>query len=364
MAGGSKKNRGAFKSDILKALPPGPGRDFERGVARFARERDMFAPHDRVLAGLSGGPDSSAMLRALLEIADLFQISVGAAHMNHLIRGEEAERDAAFAAALAEKAGIEFHPGRKDVKALSRKTGLSIQEAARQARGRFLDDTARKAGYDKIALAHHMDDNAELVLMYILRGSGTLGISGMAPVRENRVVRPLMGVFKSDIWRYIREKKLEYVTDSSNRDTKYMRNRIRKDLIPRIQSFYNPRASETLNRLSTIARQEEAWMEEMIRPVFAGLVLSESPDAIRMDAPGIRRLHTAAQRRVIRKALARLKGDLRRITLAHVDAVIGLLFKDGKTRQLHLPGRIRAVRKKDALFFVAEKIPLRRTGPP
>ena len=324
----------------------------------------MFSPHDSVLAGVSGGPDSVALIHALLECAHRFPISLGIAHVNHSLRMEESDHDAAFVARLAKKLNLPFHLAVEDVGALRRETGLSTQEAARLARYRFYRRTARERGYDKVALGHHGGDNAELVLMRLLRGSGGLGISGIPPAREDLFVRPLIRQSKSDISDYINARGLDYVTDSSNKNLNYLRNRIREELIPELESSYNPRIIDTLNRLSMILREEESWMEEVAAPLFDELTLSFDPTSLSMNASGIQRLHTAAKRRIIRNALKKTKGDLRRITFAHVDAIIKLLETDKKTRQIHLPGRIRAVKKGNVLTFIAEKRPLRGIGPP
>ena len=348
----------------LKTNARYPGRDFVDKVARSILDHNMLSGHDSVLVGVSGGPDSVALLHALLDCAHRFSIDLGIAHVNHCLRMEDSDNDAAFVEALAKKLGLPFHLATKDVGALQQESGLSMQEAARLVRYRFYRQTAKERGYTKIALGHHGGDNAELVLMYLLRGSGSLGISGIPPAREGLFIRPLIRQSKSDISDYIAARGLDYVTDKSNKSLKYLRNRIREQLIPELESSYNPQVVDTLNRLSMILREEESWMEEITQPVFQQLTISSDPSSLSMSAPGIQKLHTAAKRRIIRSALKKTKGDLRRITFAHVDSIIKLLEKDKKTRQIHLPGRIRAVKKGNVLTFVAEKSPLREIGPP
>lgn len=168
-----------------------------RNVKQTIRYYGMFQSADSVLVGLSGGPDSVALLHILLEIAPEYSLNIGVAHLNHSLRGESSDRDAEFAGELAKNLNLPYYIGKEDVRNYQIVNKLSLEEAARSVRYAFFKDIAEKNRFSKIALGHHADDNAELTLMYLLRGSGTVGISGIAPVRNFhsiQIVRPLINL--------------------------------------------------------------------------------------------------------------------------------------------------------------------------
>ncbi len=323
----------------------------EKSLLRTVRETiaryRMFVPGDSVLVAVSGGPDSVALAHLLDTIAGEYSLQLAVAHLNHRLRGRQSDRDAEFVAALAENFDWPFYLEKKDVRGFQRRRHLSPEEAARQVRYEFYDAVASKEGFNKIALGHHADDNAELVLMNLLRGSGPLGLSGIAPVRDNRIVRPLIGLKRSQILDYISEKKIAFVTDSSNMDPAFRRNKIRHHLIPELKNSYNPAIIDSLNRLGEIMQAEDQWIDDVIAPVFSDCVLNRAPDRISLAIPGVSGMDPAAGRRIIRKAIFSVKKDLRRITLLHVDAVLELARKGQAWGSLDLPDGVRVI--KDAL---------------
>jgi tRNA(Ile)-lysidine synthase len=212
-----------------------------RAVDRTLRTHCMLQNADAVLVAVSGGADSVALLHILLELAPKYSLRMAIAHLNHGLRQKESDRDEAFVASLAKQLELPFYVGREDVRGYRQRHRLSIEDAARQVRYRFYNSVAVNYGYGKIALGHHGDDNAELILMNLLRGSGPLGLSGISPVRDGKIVRPLINLRRSEIMDYVAAKNLDYVTDSSNWDLKFRRNKIRTRLIPQLKSGYNPK---------------------------------------------------------------------------------------------------------------------------
>jgi len=210
---------------------------------------------------VSGGPDSVALAHVLLNLSVEYFFRPAIAHLNHCLRGPDADRDAEFVSALARQLGVPIYAQKKDVRALQRRRRLSLEEAGRRSRYDFFDAVSAKHGFNKIALGHHSDDQAELVLMNLLRGSGPLGLSGIAPVREGKIVRPLIRLRRSEIIHYLAEKKIPYVTDTSNTDPAFMRNKIRHQLIPELQTAYNPRIVETSTGLErSCGLKTNGWM--------------------------------------------------------------------------------------------------------
>ncbi len=311
----------------------------------------MFQHGDSVLVGVSGGPDSVALLCMLLTFASRFSLRLGIAHLNHCLRQKDSDSDAEFVVSLARKLNLPYYIGTEDVRKYQHQNKLSLEEAARRVRYAFYENVAEKNRFGKIALGHHSDDNAELVLMYLLRGSGPLGLSGIPPVRDNKFVRPLIRLTRSEIIDFLSANGLKYVSDASNEDTRHLRNRIRHHLIPILKASYNPRIIETLNRLSSIIRDENEWIENIINPVAEHCVSAVENEKIVISVPELEKIHMAGQRRIIRKAIALVKGNLRRVTYTHIKTILNLLQNRPAFGTLDLPDRIRIERNGEKLFF-------------
>ncbi|MBW1725563.1 MAG: tRNA lysidine(34) synthetase TilS [Deltaproteobacteria bacterium] len=280
----------------------------------------MLKEKDSVVIGVSGGPDSVALLHVLRALTERFSLKLGIAHLNHCLRQNDSDKEAAFVETLSDRLGLPFHIDKEDVHEYKIKNRLSLEEAARRVRYTFLNRVAETNRYNKIALGHHSDDNAELVLMNLFRGSGPLGLSGIPPVRDGKsgplglsgippvrdgkIIRPLIKASRSEIIDFLNQNRLEYVSDASNRDTRYLRNRVRHKLIPLLKTAYNPKISETLNQLASIMLSEEEWIEDVIHPLFEKSVLNVQDDRITFSVSMLDRLHSAAQRRILRKAIS------------------------------------------------------------
>jgi len=332
----------------------GPGKDrsiniVEKKILRTVRQtiasHRMLAAGDSVLIAVSGGPDSVTLAHVLHTLTAEYRLRLAIAHLNHCLRGKDADRDAEFVADFARRLDVPFYIGKKDVRHFQRSARLSLEEAARKVRYKHFEEIAARHGFNKIAIGHHSNDNAELVLMNLLRGSGPLGLSGILPVRDGKIVRPLIHLKRSNIVDYIAEKKLPFVTDASNLDQSLRRNRIRHHLIPELEKSYNPAIIDTLNRLGTIMRAEDQWFENVLSKDFNKCISLKGPDAISLDLGRFEGLATAAKRRIIRKAILSVKKDLRRITLLHIDAVLALIDKSPGVGCLNLPEGIQVALK-------------------
>lgn len=340
-------SRKGYKNKLLRIV--------EQTVAAYR----MFEPDDKVLVGVSGGPDSVALLRALVTLAPRFSLKLGIAHLNHSLRLQDADDDAKFVESLAGEYGLPFHLHKADVRKYQLENRLSLEEAARRMRYAFFMDVAASNRFDKIALGHHCDDNAELVLMNLFRGSGPLGIAGIPPVRSGKIVRPLIKLRRTDIIEYLKLKKLKFVSDRSNLDVRHLRNKVRHHLIPLLETSYNPKIIATLNRLASIISSEEEWMDEVVKPLFNAAVLNATNNTLTLAVSGLDGLPIAALRRIIRKAIVKVKGNLRRITFAHIDAVVRLLESRRAYGNLDLPDRVRVQRRQGMLLISKEKKALR-----
>lgn len=330
-----------------------------RTVKQTITTYGMLKPRDSVLIGVSGGPDSVSLFHLLLTFALRFSLRLGVAHLNHCLRQDDSDKDAEFVESLAGRFGIPCYIHKINVRKYQIEHKLSLEEAARRVRHSFLNHVAEKNRFNKIALGHHFDDNAELVLMNLFRGSGPLGISAIPPVRNGKIIRPLLQSNRSEIITFLDQNGLKYISDPSNRDTRFLRNRIRHDLIPLLKTSYNPKISQSLNRLASIIRSEEEWIEGVIHPLFEKAALSIQDGRIALSVSILNGIHVAAQRRIIRKAISKTKGDLRRIRLTHIDSAINLLEYGPDDGNIDLPDRIRIQRKGDVILFFREKSTLR-----
>ena len=310
-------------------------------VRQVIDEFEMIAPKDAVLVGVSGGMDSVALLDILLKLVPALSIRVGVAHLNHLLRAGDARRDAEFVASLADRLKLPFHQDEADTRRCSRRQRISIEEAARRLRYDFFASARARHGYNKVAVGHHADDNAELILMQLIRGGGLASLAGIPPVREDKIIRPLIRLTRQQILDYCQAAGLSYVTDKTNFDRRHVRNRIRHDLMPLLQKQYNPSVMQSLNRLSEIVRDELQWTEDLEQQYFRSAVNSEDAGRLGLSLSALRSLHPALRRRVLRKAIVLVKSDLRRVTFQHIETLSRQIVAEGTDGAcVHLPDRV------------------------
>jgi tRNA(Ile)-lysidine synthase len=275
-------------------------------VKRTIAEYEMVVSGTAVLVGVSGGPDSVALLHILQHLTCEYGLRLAVAHLNHGLR-KEADDEAEFVATLSAGLGLACFIKKEDVSHYRHRHRLSLEEAARIRRYAFYDDIAARHHFDKIALGHQADDNAELVLMFMIRGSGPVGFAGIPPVRAGRIIRPLIRLPRRDILDYLKTVGLAYVTDHSNRDMRFMRNRIRSHLVPLLRRSYNPKISAALNRLADIQREEQDWIEGIVDTLYRDVRLTDDANRLHLSITQLMRQPKAAQRRIIRKAIGRHK---------------------------------------------------------
>lgn len=344
---------------------------FARGLLAEWRRRRWPLRGERVVVAASGGADSTALLLALEELkrAGLLGVELTAAHLNHGLRGESAEADARFAETLAREHGFEFVPGRADVGARVSESGDNLEQAARRARYEFLSEAARSVEASAVLTGHTLDDQAETVLLRLLRGSGSEGLGGMRPERSleegGRVLlrRPLLEwARRADTEGYCRARGVEFRADEMNEDERFARVRVRRTLLPLLETF-NPRASATLARAAGILREESSALEgfaarllEDARAEVDGIDASKAAEAWPLRVEVLNGAPAALRRRALRLWVARGRGGLRRITLANVAAVERLLKGERGGRVAELPGGARVERRKGLLTFYGEGV--------
>jgi len=332
-------------------------------VIRTIAAHRMFQSGDKVLVGVSGGPDSVALLHLLMEMGPDCDLTLAIVHLNHDLRGTASDRDADFVTALAQRFNLALFSERRDVLRYRRRHRLSVETAARRVRYAFFSEIMEAYGFNKIALGHHMDDNAELVLMNLFRGSGPTGLSGIPPVRDNKIVRPLIDLTRRQIMDYLIREEHDYVIDASNADRRHLRNRIRSELLPTLTAEYNRRLVNNLNKMAAVFRSEDRWIEQTLAPIFDTCLIERTRNKIIFSIPGVADLDPAVQRRLFRRAIKLLAGDLRRISFGNIEAVLALLTARQSWKSIDLPHRIRVRLTDKALVFSREKGSLRNIPP-
>ena len=338
----------------------------ERLVDEAVARHGLIAEGDGILIGVSGGPDSVALLHLLAARASAGRLRLGVAHLDHGLR-PESERDADFVRAMAVGLGLDVYVERADVAGMQRRWRLSLEEAAREARYDFFQKTAVRHDYVKVALGHHADDTAETLLLHLLRGSGRLGLGSIRAIREGGYIRPLIRATRSDIEQYLRLRKLAFLTDRTNTDTAILRNRIRHRLLPLLESDSRPGVRAILSRTAEVLADEEDWIEGLLRPVMAAMTTGHGPGRLTLAAADFGRMPLAAARRIVRAAVRHVQGDLRRIGFVHVEQIIHLSRRRGEAGPLHLPGDVRVRIEQDELVFerrAATGMPALQTEPP
>ena len=270
------------------------------------RRQALIPPGGRVLAAVSGGGDSVALLHLLAELAERNMVALaGVAHFNHRLRPPASDEDERFCRDLATRFGLPFVVESADVAKMARSERISVEHAGHRVRHAFFGRAAGRFGACRVALGHTLDDQAETYLLRLLRGAGAAGFSAIRP-RVGPVVRPLLRVSRAELRAYLASKQASFREDASNLDRRVPRNRIRHDLIPSLRA-YSPRVVEVLAREAEIARADEEWLARAANELGASLVQS-TKGGVEVDAAGLAALHPALGRRVARDALVRVSG--------------------------------------------------------
>lgn len=342
----------------------------EQSLLQAIQHAGMLAPGDRVGVAVSGGADSVALLRLLERLRDDLGITLAVVHFNHWLRATESEGDAAFVEQLARTRGFKIVTDREDVAAEAQRQGRNLEDMARQLRYAFFERVVREGRATHIAVAHTADDQAETVLAHLIRGTGLTGLAGIYPV-AGAVVRPLLGTRREQLREYLRAIGQSWREDSTNRDTRRMRARIREQLLPLLARDFSPAIAGHLRELARFAREEERFWEALVEDRFQALVCEEN-DALRIPVKALLNpleLHAAARQlstsakcndslalrvlteRLIRRLYQYVRGNRRELTAKHVEQVIDLASKPASGRSRELPGGVIVQRNFQELTF-------------
>ena len=325
--------------------------DLHRRITDTIRTKQLFKPGDTLIIGLSGGADSTALLD-LLATLPAFPLRLVAAHLNHCLRGSDSDADELFCRDLAAQYAIPFESRRVDVKAMANRKSLNLEDAGRRARITFFDELSATRQAAAVVLAHHADDQAETVLMRLLRGSGMSGLAGI-PWRNGRgYIRPMLDITRGEIEAYLAERHLNWREDTSNLDITFLRNRIRHELLPLLER-YNPAVRNVLATAAGILSEEDALLDARTRQVAEQVCRFSEIDAA-CDINLLKSHPLALQRRLIRLMLLRLAGNLEHITHRHLENILQMVRAEHPNLRISLPKSLVAVRVYNTLVIKAQ----------
>lgn len=313
-------------------------------VRNSIKKYRLLESGDKVVVGVSGGPDSVALLYSLNSLKKELRLKLEVAHLDHMLRKDSAG-DMAFVESLAQRLKLPVITAQINLKALAKQG--SLEEIARNARLGFLFRVARQVGADKIALGHNLDDQAETVLMRILRGAGLYGLSGILPKRSisgYQVIRPLLEVRRSQIEAFLKKRGIKPRRDISNDQDLYFRNKIRNRLLPFLEEGYNKNIKKTLANMAETAGQDYAFLNQLAAKKM-------KPSGGKIDLKEFSRLHPALQRLILRLMIKRLKGDTRAINLQHIREIEDLVCLRPPGSVVDLPKGVSVVKRKNSLSF-------------
>lgn len=326
----------------------------ERHVAASAKARHLFDEGDHVLAAVSGGPDSVALLAALVALAPSMRLTLSALHVNYGLRGGESDGDERFVSRLCAGLGIPLICERVDLSRAPGAGGASLQARAREARYGALRRAAASLGASKIALGHTADDQAETLLMWMLRGSGAAGLSGIRPLRDGIFVRPLLDVGRADVLAYVKARGLAFRTDSSNAKPLYLRNRIRHELLPLLKQF-NPSVVEALTREAEILRDENECLDRLVSEWIARHVRQPEDRSLTLPRQALLDLPVALQRRVLRRLMQQAMGDPHGPSFRAVESALEKVVRGRSGSSLALRGARVAREYRDIALFPGQR---------
>jgi len=303
----------------------------------------MLAVGDVVLVGVSGGPDSIALLHVLYLLKDEYKLTLFVVHVNHMFRGEQARREALFVQELAKEWGLGYRILEKDIPRLIKEKGLSPQDAGHQVRKSVFQEIAHEIGANKLALGHHVEDRAETVLLHLIQGTGPEGLAGMPP-SSDWIIRPLAENYKQEVIEYCQRNNLTFFLDPSNQKPVYLRNKIRLKLLPYLKKEFNPQMVDSLVRLEDIAIEENRYLDNEVDQALAYVIKEQNIGKITIDIGKLDAYHLAIKRRVIRRIYNILRPKEQGLSFTHVQQVLVLIKENKGTKKINLPQGI-AIRK-------------------
>lgn len=313
--------------------------DIKKRFLKFIKEKNIVKSGDKILVGLSGGPDSVCMLNLLCSIRDEEKIEVAAAHINHMLRGEDADKDEEYSKKLCESLGVRFFSKRIDINKYALETGKSSELAGREARYDFFNEIINKINFNKIATAHNANDQAETILMRIMRGTGLEGLGGIPVEREGKYIRPILFMKREEVEQYCKENNLNPHIDATNLERIYSRNKVRLDILPYMKNNFNPNIVETINRMALLLQDDNEFIEGEVSKAYKDTCFEKENGIV--ISKNLFSIHSAIVTRVIRKVLFKINKSNYDMEMKNIEDIIEL-SNLGTNKRVDLPKDIYA----------------------
>ena len=291
-------------------------------VLKTIETYNLIEKNDKIVIGVSGGPDSICLLHVLYSLKEKLGIEIVVAHVNHMLR-DVADLETEYVQSFCKKLGIECYVKKADILEISKTQKKGTEEVGRQVRYDFFDEVAKKTNSNKIATAHNSNDRAETVILNILRGSGLSGLKGIEPIRDNKYIRPLINTDRQDIENYCNDNKLEPKYDKTNNENIYTRNKVRNTVIPYIKKEFNPNIIKTINRLSSLATEENEYLQAITKQEFENLLIEKTENII-LDLHKFNSLNLVIKRRLILYTINEVLHTTNGIEKVNIDDIIKL----------------------------------------
>ena len=326
---------------------------FEEKVLKTIQKYNMIKSGDTIVIGVSGGPDSMALLNILNNLKEKLNIKLYVAHINHMIR-EEADEETEFVKDFCAKIDVEFFAKKVKVEEEAKKQRIGTEEAGRNIRYDFFEEVAKRVGANKIATAHNSNDNAETVLMNLIRGTSISGLKGIEKVRDGKFIRPIIECSREEIEEYCKENNLNPRYDKTNNENIYTRNKIRNLLIPFLKKEFNPNIIEGINRLSQIATEEEQFINKTVEKEYKklSLVVNNNEKRIILDLKEFNKLDYAIKSKLILYTISKAYGTANGIEKIHIDDIIKLCYNNIGNKYLSPRAGIKIYVKKGKIYFM------------
>ena len=324
-------------------------------VIETIKKYNLIQNGDKIVLGVSGGPDSISMLNILNELRNdkLLQIDfdIIVAHINHMIR-EEAKEDELFVKEFCKRIGVEFYSKSIDVQEIANNKKIGSEEAGRIIRYEFFDEVLEKTNSNKIAIAHNKNDKIETIIMNMLRGSGISGLKGIEPIKNNKYIRPLIECERTEIEDYCKEQGIDARIDKTNQENIYTRNKIRNIVIPYIKEEFNPNIISTLNRLSDLVKEEDEYIEKIVMEEYEKIIVNENENDIILDLKQFNKLEKVIKSRLLIYTISKTIGSAKGIEKIHIEDVIKLCENNIGNKYLTPNKNIKILVKNHKIYFI------------
>lgn len=322
--------------------------DLQQKVLGTIQKHNLIQKGDKIVIGVSGGPDSMCLLNCLFCLKEILSIELVVCHINHMIR-EEAEEETKYVQAFCEKINVPCFTKYVDVTKLSQEQKLGTEEMGRKVRYEFFEEVAQKTNSNKIATAHNSNDNAETVLMNLLRGSGISGLKGIE-IKVKQYIRPILECNRTEIEDYCKEKDLNPRIDKTNLENDYTRNKIRNQLIPYLQKDFNSNIIQGLNRLSELATEEEEYFKEIVSKTYETLKIGENEKEVILDLQEFNKLPKVIKGRLLLYTINKVIGTTQGIGKVHIEDCIKLCANNIGNKYLTPNKNVKIFVKKGNIF--------------